>query len=115
MIGVVFACLLAAADPVGLVQGAPAPFDGVLVDADRISDLIEAEATAEALAKQLEVEKSISAEWKALATSTERPWWEEPELNRWVGFGAGVVVAVAAVLAGAWIVGLADDVASPPS
>ena len=108
-LAVVVAVALAAADPVGLVQGQAAPFDGVLIDPDRAGELIVAEAEVVALRKQLADERQLSAAWKAAAA---RDWTESPELHRWIGIGTGVVVAVGAVVLGAWI---SDLAASPPS
>lgn len=101
MLALALALSLAAADPVGLVAGEPAPFDGVLLDPDRAGELVVAEARAKALALQLREEQQLRDAWKAAAT---RDWTESPELHRWLGFGAGVVVTVGAIMLGAWAV-----------
>lgn len=101
MLALALALSLASADPVGLVEGQPAPFDGVLLDPERAGELVVAEARAEALARQLREEQQLRDAWKAAAT---RDWTESPELHRWLGFGAGVVVAVGAIVLGAWAV-----------
>ena len=101
MLAFAFAFALASADPVGLVAGEPAPFDGVLLDPARAGELVVAEARAEALARQLREEQQLREAWKVAAT---RDWTESPELHRWVGFGAGVVVTVGAIMLGAWAV-----------
>ena len=101
MFAFAFAFALASADPVGLVAGEPAPYDGVLLDPDRAGELVVAESRAAALALQLRDEQQLRDAWKAAAT---RDWTESPELHRWMGFGAGVVVTVGAILLGAWAV-----------
>ena len=108
-LAVVVAVALAAADPVGLVQGQAAPFDGVLVDPDRAGELVLVEVEVVALRKRLADEQALSAAWKAAAA---RDWTDSPELHRWIGLGTGVVVAVGAIVLGAWI---SDLAASPPS
>jgi hypothetical protein len=109
VIAVVVAFALAAADPVGLVAGEPAPFDGVLIDVDRAGELVVIEAEATALRRQLEEQRKITDAWKQAATVE---WHEAPELHRWIGFGAGVVVTVGAMVLGAWAV---DVAAARPS
>lgn len=108
-VAVVVAVALSAADPVGLVAGDVAPFDGVLVDADRAGELVIVEAEAAGLRRQLAEQEKLTAAWRAAA---QRDWTDSPELHRWIGFGAGVVVAVGAVVLGAWI---SDVAASPPT
>ena len=107
MIAVVALTLaFAASEPVGLVAGEAAPFDGVLIDADRAGDLVLIEAEATALRRQLEEQQAVSAAWKAAA---QVDWTESPELHRWLGFAGGVVVAVGAIVLGAWAVDTAAD------
>ncbi len=104
MFTLAFALALAAADPVGLVAGDPAPYDGVLLDPARAGELVVAEARAEALARQLRDEQQLREAWRAAAA---RDWTESPELHRWLGFGAGVVVTVGAIMLGAWAIDIA--------
>lgn len=103
-----FVLALALADPVGLIAGEPAPFDGVLVDADRAGELVLAEAEARTLAKQLADQRALTAAWKAAAS---RDWTENPELRFWGGVVVGGVVGGVAIVLGGWVAGLT---AAPP-
>lgn len=83
---------------VPLLKGADAPFSGLLVPEVRFRQMLLAEATSEAFQEKLEVERKAYDElertyYLALEeASRPKPWYQSPEINRWLGFGAGVLV-----------------------
>lgn len=107
--------LLASPTTAPLEAGQSAPFDGVLVSPERIEELIHAEAERDALKKQLATEKEISAAWQKLVESApaDDSWTDDPDLNRGLGFVAGVLFSAGAIVGGAWISGVADGAAGP--
>ena len=82
--------------------GQRATFDGLLVPPLRMHELSEAEVDVDALTIQLtmktEVCDSIQKIYAANleAATAAPPWFDSPSLNRWLGFGLGVVVMSAA-------------------
>ncbi len=113
---IAFALFLAltAADPVALEAGSAAPFAGVLLDGDRLEQLLRAEAERNALQERLVEEVAIREAWRALVLSPGLPTssssvLEDPEANRWLGFLGGVIFATGAIVGGAWVSGVAVD------
>lgn len=108
--------MIAAADPAPLMAGAAAPFSGVLLPPERLEELIRAEVERDALRERLATEIEVRKAWaaiaaQAVATPPLAPaMFDNPSLNFWVGVSIGVVGGVGAVVAGAWITGVAGDV-----
>lgn len=117
MIALVVALVVASADPVALMAGDAAPFDGVLVDDARAGSLVIAEADGAACRAQLAAEVQVRDAWRALAqdqASKPAPW-ETPTAAFWAGVGVGGVVVVGALAFSAWALGQAQTLAAGPT
>ncbi len=85
-----------------IIAGDIAPVSGLLVEEARFTKFLEAEASVKELGQRLaiQVKYSDAAEkfYRAeIARASTREWWEDPSLNRWVGFGIGIVATSLAV------------------
>jgi len=84
---------------VPVIKGSEAPFSGLLVPEERFRQLLLSESFSEAFREKLEVERKAcndleQAYLTALdLASRPKPWHQSPEINRWLGFGAGVMIA----------------------
>lgn len=77
-----------------LAKGAPAPFLGLLVPESRFVELLEAENEVRELRAKLATAKRTgerveAAYLRRLAAAI--PWYDSPTLNRWFGFGLGLL------------------------
>ncbi len=85
-----------------IIAGEIAPVSGVLVEQDRYVEFIEAEAGVKELGERLAIQVKYcdAAEgfYRAeIARASTRAWYEDPSLNRWVGFGIGIMATSLAV------------------
>jgi hypothetical protein len=84
---------------VPVLKGGEAPFSGLLVPEERFRQLLISESVSEAFQEKLEVERKAYDDLeRAYLTALDlasrpKPWHQSPEINRWLGFGAGVLVA----------------------
>jgi hypothetical protein len=89
---------------VPLLREETAPFSGLLVPEERFRELMVKESMADAFQEKLEVERKAydaleKAYFEALSEANKpKPWYQSPEINRWLGFGAGVMVAALVTL-----------------
>lgn len=82
-----------------LVEGKEAPFTGLLVPESRFVELLKAENEVQELRAKLAVanrtsrlvEKVYMLRLKQAITPV--PWYGDPTLNRWLGFGFGIAAA----------------------
>lgn len=111
MIALIALALLAGPPaPTALAAGDAAPFDGVLIPEERLRELVAEHAEVEALRAKLATQDALrGAIVKACETAVEdagaRPFYEDPDANRWFGFFVGVAAGVGALYGGAVIAG----------
>lgn len=84
---------------VPLLKGSEAPFSGLLVPEPRFREMLLAEGEVYAFQDRLASERKAyddleKAYLNALDQSSKpKPWYQSAEINRWLGFGGGVLVA----------------------
>jgi hypothetical protein len=89
---------------VPLLREEAAPFSGLLVPEGRFRELMIKESMTDAFQEKLEVERKAYDDLERVyfqflsEANKPRPWYQSPEINRWLGFGAGVMVAALVTL-----------------
>jgi len=99
------------AKAVPLMAGDPAPCDGVLYPEALVKEHLRLRVDFEEISKKLAIEQDLHSKDLAtyrlkldaadrdLARLSNPPWYDRPEINRWMGFGLGVVLSVATAFA----------------
>lgn len=96
-----------------IIAGEIAPASGVLVEQGRYVEFIEAQAAVKDLGERLVIQvkycEASEGFYKAeVARVSARDWYEDPSLNRWVGFGLGIVATSLAVWGATKVTGAAQ-------
>lgn len=82
-----------------LVASETAPFSGLLVPEIRFRELVYHEGAMDALREKLAAERKAYQSLERLyfqvldEAARAKPWYQSVELNRWLGFGAGVLIS----------------------
>ena len=92
-------------DATPLMQGQPAPFDGVLLPPETLEGLLTDKAEAARLGAELKAtQKELDLTTRLyedrvrkLTGQLDPGFWRQPEIQRWVGFGLGVIFTSGAV------------------
>lgn len=96
--------------PTALMAGEVAAFDGVLVPESKMRELALEHAEVEALRAKLAAQDAlrgsiVKACESAVEQAAARPFYDDPDANRWFGFFVGVGVGVGAMYGGAVLTG----------
>lgn len=94
-----------------ILAGEPAPCDGVVYPEALVKEHLRLRIDLEEISKKLAIVQDLHAKdlaayrlkldaaEKDLARLSNPPWYDRPEINRWMGFGLGIVLSVATAFA----------------